>query len=601
MKNILIATAGHIDHGKTALITALNGFKGDNTDEEKRRGITIDLSFSNLRNSEKNIAFIDVPGHENLLKTMISGAFGASAALLVIAANEGLMPQSREHMKVLELLGVKNIILCITKCDLATNEQILGVKEQAKNELKSANILATFELSIKNQASIESLKEFLFSLEPLKLQKFPVPRYHIDRLFSLKGVGLVATGTLSGASISVGEKLFDYDANAVVSVRSLQVHDKSVDIANPSERVAINITSDGDIKKGDFISKKGFFRSFSEIDCVFYGEISHNGFYTLCLGTKSISAKALVLSTKTEQNSHFITLKLEKPVFACFDEHYILLNGSRLAGGGVVLNPVSEPMKKGAKITLLNLLLAKDFKGAFELLKNTHETGFGLLCAPQRFAMSQQDALSLAKSLNNAICDDEALNVYDKSALKLIKDFIKFIIAKNELAMFSPASVALRLSWASPYLASLAIAELSDILECQNGLYFKKGADFSKLKERLEDGILKELERGGLAPLAPYNIYELFECDRKAGDDAMKRLCARGLVLRLAHNLFVSKTSLQTALSKLKELISRDGYADVSNAKEYLNLSRKYVISYLEALDQQSDIIKIENKRVFKK
>lgn len=599
MKNILIATAGHIDHGKTALITALNGFKGDNTDEEKRRGITIDLSFSNLSNGEKNIAFIDVPGHENLLKTMISGAFGASAALLVIAANEGLMPQSREHIKVLELLGVKNIILCITKCDLAANEQILGVKEQAKSELASANILATFELSIKNQASIQSFKEFLFGLQPLEFQKSPVPKYHIDRLFVLKGVGLVATGTLSGASISVGEKLFDYDANASISVRSLQVHDKSVETANPGERVAINITSDGAIKKGDFISKKGFFRSFNEIDCVFYGEISHNSFYTLCLGTKSISAKALVLSSKDE-DSHFITLRLEKPVFASFDEHYILLNGSRLVGGGVVLNPISEPMKKRAKITLLSLLLAKDFKGAFELLKNTHETGFGLLCAPQRFAMSQQDALDLAKSLNNAICDEEGLNVYDKSSLKLIKDFIKFIIQKNELAMFSPASVALRLSWASPYLASLAIAELGDILECQNGLYFKKGADFSKLKEKLEDGILRELERGGLAPLAPYNIYEIFECDRKAGDDALKRLCARGLVLRLAHNLFITKNNLNLAKEKLKELILRDGYADIINAKEYLGLSRKYTIAYLEMLDNDENITKIENKRILK-
>lgn len=607
MSSILLASAGHIDHGKTALIKALNGFEGDSTAEEKRRGITIDLSFSHLEKNGANVAFIDVPGHENLLKTMISGAFGAQGALLVVSSTEGLKAQSLEHIRILEFLGIKKLILCITKCDIASLEQIAQVKSQCQNELKKHDfeLLKSFEVSIFDESSIEALRQFLLSLRFESTDISSLPRYYVDRLFSIKGAGLVATGTLLGPSIELGQKLYDYDAKAEFSIRSMQVHDRPVDAASNAQRVAINISSPHvhKIKKGDFISKKGHFRGFKELDCVFYGSIAHGAEVSLCIGTKSLSAKVCVLSSKnkSEQNeSHFITLKLSTEVFASFDERFVLLGGGALLGGGRVLNPISEPLKKKAKIELLSLLLKHDFAAVFALLKNTHEKGFGLLCSAQRFGMLPSAALDIAKGLKNVIIDEEELNVYDTSAKQAIKDFIHFIISKNELAMLSAASLALKLPWASKMLAQFAIDEMSGELGFENGLYFKKGADFSKLKESLEEGILREIEKGGLAPLAPYNIYDIFECDRKAGDDALKKLTARGVVVRLEHNLFISAKNLGLAKKRLFELISRDGYADVSNAKELLGLSRKYVIAYLEALDKDEKIEKIENKRVLK-
>lgn len=607
MSSILLASAGHIDHGKTALIKALNGFEGDSTDEEKRRGITIDLSFSHLEKNGANIAFIDVPGHENLLKTMISGAFGAQGALLVVSSTEGLKAQSLEHIKILEFLGIKKIILCITKCDIASKEQISHSKSASLAELRKYDfdVLKSFELSIFDSSSIEALRQFLLALRIENAQNSCLPRYYIDRLFNIKGAGLVATGTLLGSSIELGGKLYDYDAGVEFGIRSMQVHDKPVSVANNAQRVAINISSPlaHKIKKGDFISKKGNFRGFKELDCVFFGSITHGAEVSLCIGTKSINAKASVLSSKKEgekNESYFITLKLDKEVFASFDERFVLLGGGALLGGGRVLNPISEPLKKRAKIELLTMLLEHDFLGAFELLKNTHEKGFGLLCAAQRFGILPSSALKIAKELKNAIIDEDELNVYDTSAKESVKDFIRFIISKNELAMFSASSVALKLPWASKMLAQMAIDEMKSELDFENGLYFKKGADFSKLKESLEEGILREIERGELAPLAPYNIYDIFECDRKAGDDALKRLTARGVVVRLEHNLFISAKNLDLAKKCLLELIARDGYADVSNAKDFLNLSRKYTIAYLEALDNDERIEKIENKRVLK-
>lgn len=607
MSSILLASAGHIDHGKTALIKALNGFEGDSTDEEKRRGITIDLSFSHLEKNGANIAFIDVPGHENLLKTMISGAFGAQCALLVVSSTEGLKAQSLEHIKILEFLGIKKIILCITKCDIASKEQISHSKSASLAELKKYDfdVLKSFELSIFDSSSIEALRQFLLALRIKNTQNSCLPRYYIDRLFNIKGAGLVATGTLLGSNIELGGKLYDYDAGVELSIRSMQVHDKPVSVANNAQRVAINISSSlaHKIKKGDFISKKGNFRGFKELDCVFFGSITHGAEVSLCIGTKSINAKASVLLDKKEgekNESYFISLKLNKEVFASFDERFVLLGGGALLGGGRVLNPISEPLKKRAKIQLLTMLLERDFLAAFELLKNTHKKGFGLLCSAQRFGILPSSALKIAKELKNAIIDEDELNVYDTSAKESLKDFIRFIISKNELAMFSASSVALKLPWASKMLAQMAIDEMKSELDFENGLYFKKGADFSKLKESLEEGILREIERGVLAPLAPYNIYDIFECDRKAGDDALKRLTARGVVVRLEHNLFISAKNLALAKKRLFELIARDGYADVSNAKDFLNLSRKYTIAYLEALDNDERIEKIENKRVLK-
>ena len=607
MSSILLASAGHIDHGKTALIKALNGFEGDSTDEEKRRGITIDLSFSHLEKNGANIAFIDVPGHENLLKTMISGAFGAQGALLVVSSTEGLKAQSLEHIKILEFLGIKKIILCITKCDIASKEQISHSKYTSLAELRKYDfdVLKSFELSIFDSSSIEALRQFLLALRIKNTQNSCLPRYYIDRLFNIKGAGLVATGTLLGSNIELGGKLYDYAAGVEFGIRSMQVHDKPVSVANNAQRVAINISSPlaHKIKKGDFISKKGNFRGFKELDCVFFGSITHGAEVSLCIGTKSINAKASVLSSKKEgekNESYFISLKLDKEVFASFDERFVLLGGGALLGGGRVLNPISEPLKKRAKIELLTMLLEHDFLAAFELLKNTHEKGFGLLCAAQRFGILPSSALKIAKELKNAIIDEDELNVYDTSAKESLKDFIRFIISKNELAMLSASSVALKLPWASKMLAQMAIDEMKSELDFENGLYFKKGADFSKLKESLEEGILREIERGELAPLAPYNIYDIFECDRKAGDDALKRLTARGVVVRLEHNLFISAKNLALAKKRLFELIARDGYADVSNAKDFLNLSRKYTIAYLEALDNDERIEKIENKRVLK-
>nr|WP_314470963.1 selenocysteine-specific translation elongation factor [uncultured Campylobacter sp.] len=604
--SLIIGTAGHIDHGKTALIKELNGFEGDRLEEEQKRGITIDLSFSNLSKNGENIAFIDVPGHENLIKTMISGAYGFDACLFVVAANDGLMPQSLEHLEVLNILGVRSLVVALTKCDLATPELI----EQRKGEIyaaaqnyKNLQILEIFPVSIKDSASIDELRNYLFTLKAANREQEGVFRYYIDRVFSLKGIGNVVTGTVIEGSVSKNEKLFNYDAGKEAQVRSVQSHDKFVDRAGVSSRVALNLTGIelNDLKKGQLLSKKGFFRGFREIDAiVFARELTHGQNVTFCVGAKAAAAKALILSQK--DGGIFATFKFERDMFLKFDESFVLIANGRVIGGGRVLNAVSEPMKKSSKISFLNSLLKKDFVSAFAMLKDTHKNGFGIISAYQRFGLNHEEAVAIAKQTPNVFVDEKALNIYDLSAVDRIKSAVKFMIEKNEFAVFSATSISLKLSWASENIAQKALDELESAgaITKNDGVYTKTGVDMSKLKIRLEEKIYEILQSGNLAPLAPYNIYDELEIDRVSGDNALKKLTGIGRVVRLAHNLFVTSKALNEALAKLKAVIAAQGFVNVTNAKEALNLSRKYIIAYLEQLDLDPNIVKNGTDRVLK-
>ena len=601
--NLIIGTAGHIDHGKTALIKELNGFEGDKLEEEKKRGITIDLSFSNLSKNEQNIAFIDVPGHENLVKTMISGAYGFDACLFVVAANDGLMPQSLEHLEVLNLLGVRSLVVALTKCDLVDAKTIEVRKKEIINAVsgyENLSILEIFAVSVKDKESIDDFRNYLFTLRPKNRDMEGVFRYYIDRVFSLKGIGDVVTGTVLEGAVAKNEKLYNYDAGKEVQVRSVQSHDKFVDRAGVSSRVALNLTGVdlSELKKGQLLSKKGFFRGFREIDAVVFAKaLSHGQSVTFCVGAKAVPAKALILSQKAD--SLFVSFKFQSDMFLKFDEPFVLISGGRVIGGGRVLNPIMEPLKKNTKISFLSALLKRDLPAAFALLKDSHKNGFGIISSYQRFGITHEEAVGIAKALPDVFVDEKALNIYDASAASRVKEIVKFIVEKNAYAMFSASSVSLKLSWASERLCQKALDELESakLISKNDGVYTKFGVDLSELKEKLEERIYKILDDADLAPDAPYNIYDKLEIDRISGDNALKKLTAMRRVVRLAHNLFVTQRALNEAENRLREIIKTSGFVNVVNAKDKLNLSRKYLIAYLEYLDTKSDVVKDGNDR----
>ena len=607
MSNIIIGTAGHIDHGKTALIRALNGFEGDSTNEEKQRGITIDLSFSNLTRAERNIAFIDVPGHEKLIKNMIAGAFGFDYVMLVVSAKESLMPQTIEHIEILSLLGIKNLILVITKKDLVDEKTL---KEQ---EDKIVEFLNEFEFNIKfikavsiyDEKSIEDLKNTLFTISNSTKNEENFFRFYVDRVFSVKGSGTVVTGTVLGKKIELEEKVFIPHLQKETKIKNIQVHNQNAIEANISSRAALNLSSVdiNSLQRGDIITKKGFLRGFDTIDisfkCLKNKKLNHNQTYTLFIGAKKIDAKVLLFDSLTSLEDGFATLKMDEKIFTVFGEKVILRSANDTICGGVILNPIYDPMNKNQKRDLLKNLYKRDFKNAFKILLEAHKRGLGVVSSTQRFALSHDESLEFANSLEDVFVDKKELVIYPIKTKDEIVEFIKNIYIKNSYALLSSSSINLRVPWASIEFINSALDDL-----VQNGFLVKEGQLYknANIKEditkELENIFLERLKSEDITPTAPYNIYDDLDIDRKLGDDILKSLTAKKDVIRLQHNLFIHSQSLNKIIKSMREIIKQDGFIEIFNFKQRFDLSRKYLVCYLDYLDNFSDIKKVENRRV---
>lgn len=611
MSNYIIGTCGHIDHGKTALIRALNGYEGDSTKEEQQRGITIDLSFSNLSQDDKNVAFIDVPGHEKLIKNMIAGAFSFDCVMIVVSAVEKIMPQTIEHLEILNLLGVKNAILTITKKDLVDEETLKRNKEEIEHFIKDEydfNILFSKAVSIYDEESINELKEKLFTLDASTKIEENFFRYYVDRVFSSSGSGTIVTGTVLGKPLKKDEKVFICDIKKEAKVKNLQVHGENSEISNISNRTAINLSNVNtkDIKKGFLISKKGFLRGFDKIDisfkCLKNKTIKHNQKYSIFIGTKRVEARVLLFNSTEgfEVSQGFAQLSLNEPIFSIYKEKIIIRQSNDTIAGATVLNPIIDPMKKSQKLNLLEALEKEDIENAYKILLEAHKKGLGLVSSAQRFALSHEKALEFAKSLENVFIDEESLILYPIETKQVIKDIIVSIYKKNQYALLSVSSIALRLKWASENFIQIVMTELvNEKFLVQDGKLYKSSNIKEDFKKSLENIILKRLEQEDVAPTAPYNIYDELDIDRKMGDNILKSLCAKKSVIRLQHNIFIHSESLSKIILEMKNIIRNEGFIDISNFKEKFPLSRKYLISYLDYLDNFSEIKKEENKRVF--
>ena len=603
MKQLVLGTAGHVDHGKTALITALSGFEGDQTEEEKRRGITIDLSFSNLKTDDTNIAFIDVPGHEKLVKTMISGAFGFDAALVAIDAKEGVMPQTKEHLHILDLLHVKHCIIALTKKDLVDEttleNQIALVTEHLK-QYPHLHVKALIPVSIHDEQSIQKLKDTLLALPNAQKPDRGVFRYYVDRSFSLKGIGTVVTGTVLEGDLEVGKKIWVCELSQEAQVRNIQVHGGDVEKAKAGERAAVNLgkLSHHDIKKGTLLTQKGYVRGFDcadvYLECLENITLPHNGHVIFHAGAKQVEAKLLHYHGETPLDKGMTHAKFSEPLFLTFDEPFIISRSGHTVAGGRVLNAINDPIKKRFKLPLLDALHRKDFTRAFTLLADIHKKGFGLISAYQRFGLSHHDALALTRELEGVFVDEKGLIVYPKEALTALKEIVLAIYAKNAYALLSATSISLKLVWASIGVVQTVLDSLEKegIINEQKGVYLKAGVDIKDLDEHVETKIYGILKQANNAPDAPYNIYDDLDIDRKTGDDALKRLTASKKVVRLAHNLFITTESLASMMEKLRTIIQTEGYVDVKNAKDHFGLTRKYLIAYLDYLDHFDDILK---------
>ena len=360
MINLTIGTAGHIDHGKTTLIKAITGIETDSLKDEKKRGITINLGFAHLDYEDMTVGFVDVPGHEKFIKNMVAGVTGIDAVMLVISADEGIMPQSIEHFNILELMGLKKGFVVITKTDLVDEELVEVVEEEVK-ELVQGTFLENCKIikaSSKTMVGIDEIKDFIRELasqadRDLSLEN---PRLAIDRVFSLRGVGTVVTGTLANGLLDKEDTVLIYPQQISSTIRNLQVFSRDVDRVLAGQRTAINLRDldKKDLNRGDDLALPDTLRLTNQIDCKIEiiestdRVIKNNSRLHLHIGTKEVIAKIKILNN-TELvggSSSYARLKIEEDITVKRGDRFILRFYSPLetVGGGVVLDP--NPKRK---------------------------------------------------------------------------------------------------------------------------------------------------------------------------------------------------------------------------------------------------------------
>jgi selenocysteine-specific elongation factor len=353
--SLIVGTAGHIDHGKSALVRALTGVDPDRLPEEKRRGITIDLGFADLELDDLRIGFVDVPGHERFVKNMLAGAHGIDLLALVIAADEGVMPQTREHFDICRLLGVSNGLVVITKTDLVDEEMLVLVEDDAR-ELIAGSFLENAPLvsvSSRTGAGMDELKSQLVDLGkrvPPRSKDYTT-RLPIDRAFSMKGFGAVVTGTLISGKITEGDELELLPLKANVRVRGLQVHNKSVHDAQAGQRTAVNLAGidTAQIERGMVLAPAGRLRPTQIIDAwidVLPGAsraVRSRSRVRFHIGAAEVLGRVRVLGGSSVEagSGGLVQLRLEAPVVAVHGDRFILRSYSpaQTIAGGVIVDP----------------------------------------------------------------------------------------------------------------------------------------------------------------------------------------------------------------------------------------------------------------------
>jgi selenocysteine-specific elongation factor len=637
MRSIIVGTAGHIDHGKTALVRALTGVDADRLPEEKRRGITIDLGFAELELDGTRLGFIDVPGHERFVKNMLAGAHGIDLVALVIAADEGVMPQTREHFDICRLLGVRSGLVCLTKTDMVDEDLLALVRAEAEelvsgSFLEGAPILA---VSARTLAGIEELKSALALMAesaPARSAR-TVARLPIDRAFTMKGFGAVVTGTLISGEIFEGEEMELLPLGERVRVRGLQVHGVQVGSASAGQRVAVNLggIEAAHIERGMTLAPAGILRPTQIIDArldVLPGAprpLRSRMRVRVHLGAAEVLARLRVLEDAGEiepGQSGFVQLRLESQVTALPGERFIIRSYSpsiTIAGGRILDALAAKHRGREAKLARERLaqLMTADMGQEFALFVET----------------AGEQGLRRADIRGRTGWTDEALEDAAKQAVKsgAVVDADGVYIARSSFERMSAAALA-EVN-AHHKREPLARGLLRETLREQ---VFSHAAPevFRSVMTHLEKaGALvsdKELVRAAShrLSLTPEDLAlkdKLEEIYKRAAleppllDEALERAGAGGstrreherkifqllldarLLVRVTPEFYFHREALEHLKMRLREYGARhepERLIDVAAFKEIAGVTRKYAIPLLEYFDRERITRRAGDKRI---
>ena len=639
MSSIIVGTAGHIDHGKSALVRALTGVDPDRLPEEKRRGITIDLGFADLELNELRIGFVDVPGHERFIRNMLAGAHGIDLLALVIAADESVMPQTREHFDICRLLGVSNGLVVITKKDLVDEEMLALVEDEARelvdgSFLENAPVVA---VSSRTGAGLDDLKSQLTEMGkrvPPRSHDFTM-RLPIDRAFSMKGFGTVVTGTLISGKITEGEELELLPSRTNVRVRGLQVHNKPVHEAQAGQRTAVNLAGvdTTQIERGMVLAPVGRLRPTQIVDAwvdVLPGAsraVRSRARVRFHIGAAEVLGRVRVLESGQQiapGSSGLAQLRLEAPVVAVHGDRFILRSYSpaETIAGGMIVDPFATKHRAREMqhtLELLRSLMSEERAAKFEAFVQTSgDRGLRL------------NDLAAATGWTSEVLAKLASEVQKQG---LVDDIGGLFIARSSLDRLSNAVVSEldRYHKREPLARGMLRETLREKLfahaepELFNGVITRLEAQSKVVSEKdivrssrhsvglseQETELSKRIEQQYLA--AGVEAPTIDDAMTKANVPAAQRAQARKILqlliddrtlVRIQAEMFMHTTVVQDLKTKLQTYAAErepERLIDVPAFKDLAGVSRKYAIPLLEFFDREQVTRRAGDKRLILK
>lgn len=628
MKNIIIGTAGHVDHGKTALIKALTGIETDRIKEEKKRGITIELGFAylDLPDGEK-AGIIDVPGHEKFVKNMLAGAGGIDLALLVVAADEGFMPQTREHLGILSLLNISEGIIVITKKDMVDDDWLEVVCEDVRSEVKGTFLenAQIIPVSSYTGEGIEQLKTAIFELidQNTQIKNLDIPfRIPVDRIFSVEGFGTVITGTLIEGRMKIGDPVTIYPSRIESRVRNLQVHSHDVTEAYAGQRVAVNLAGlkKTDLNKGDVVAVPNSMHTTMMIDIKLNilrdceREILNGTRLHLYHGARDVLCKVILLDRDSISagESCYAQLRLEEEIAVKTGDHFVLRFYSPLEtiGGGVILdsNPFKHKRNDPAVLESLHIkesgsdkekisAALHDYSSRFETLDFLQvQTAIPKEQFDQQIQKLLKDKTAFRVSDSIVIHSDYLTHLKDTAVRLLsayhqenpLRDGMKKDEFRSKFLHFDDIAV---------------IDKITDSLVNRKFLKYVNGcvalADFEVQKDDNLEEIEAAFREGGFSPESPDQIATRFP-KVKNYRQVVESLVNTGRLVRVEDKILLHVDYYEKALSMAKEHIAQNGQITLAEMRDLMGASRKFAVAVLEYWDRRNITKKVGDARVLK-
>lgn len=632
MKHVVIGTAGHIDHGKTSLVKALTGTDTDRLKEEKERGITIELGFAELALDNVHAGIVDVPGHERFVKNMLAGVGGIDLVMLIIAADEGIMPQTREHLSICRLLGVKTGLIVLTKTDLVDPEWIDLVADDIQDFAKDTFLEGKPIVSVSAHTGdgLEKLKKSLSEIAnamPAKSETgiFRIP---IDRVFTMRGFGVVITGTLFSGSVSVGEQVEIYPKDIHARVRGLQVHGESVEKSTAGLRTAVNLQGieRADVQRGDIIGHRRELKSTYMLDVHLEHladaprPLKSRNRIRFHAGTAEIMGRISLIGQDVLEpgDSSFAQIRLEEPLVVLPRDRFVIRSYSPVItiGGGEILDimPRKHRRLRSSSINhLKSLYQADETKRLLILLEDARLNGVELASLTGRLTLKPSEIQKIVQELvkhgHVKIIDQTYLfamtTTHFDTAQKNILTYLGEYHAENPLRTGAPREeVRGKAGDLNEKIFAAALKHLNESDEIvEDGAILRLASHSVEIDEALGKVKTKLESVFNSAKFQPPSIEDAFLQSGGKGNsnqNALQILIDEGLLLRLKDNIIYHQHALTEAENRLREHLSLNSDITAAEFRDLLGITRKHAIPLLEYFDTARITLRVGDKRVLR-